>query len=287
MINNILQNGGYPLYPPGMELPVELTIRIFDFLTIQQLLLLLDNNDTRPSVINVIKSRLLHSKLNIDELKLLYNQELFRKIIIIFIIKELSKPSVSLYFVQNVYIHIDNYGVKNKINKMINDLYSSIFDIPPDRIINYYTELPIDELVIKIAYIRIYRIITIFLEKYPQGIIGKESFQNTPGVSYKFNITFTKMDSDNPIIKTYIIEPGYSNTDCNISTPDYIWQVLENCTFFILYEKLIRLVNSSFEYDYNLGKIQFMQVTHTINRNPDTGNIESFADSKTINSINV
>ena len=81
MIKNILQNGGNPLYPPGMALPVELTVRIFDFLSIQQLLLLLDNNDTRPSVITVIKSRLLHSKLNIDELKLLYNQKLFRKII--------------------------------------------------------------------------------------------------------------------------------------------------------------------------------------------------------------
>ncbi len=257
--HNILQKGGMPLYPIGNELPTELTIRIFEYLNIQQLLLLLDDDDTRAIAIDVIKKRLLYSKIDIKDLVLLYNHRLLRKIIILFILKELNKTSVSLLFVQDIYININNKGLKNKITQMINSLYVSMFDITPPTIIDLYTSMSVDINLIKISYIRIYRVIVEFFNKYPEGIIGREFYKTNPGTSYKFTIEFKKPD----ISKQYIIDTGNNNNECYISTPDYILSILENTTVLILFNKLVDLINNSFEYSYVLDKIDLMSVSHS------------------------
>jgi hypothetical protein len=279
-VNNILQKGGMPLYSnphAPYELPNELTIKIFEYLNIKQLLLLLYDDDTKFNAIDAIKQKLLHSKLDINDLVLLYNNRLLNKIIIMFILKELNKPSVSLLFVQDVYMNINNKGLKNKIIQMINNIYSSMFDIIPSTITDLYTSMPVDINLIKISYIRIYRIVQAFFDKYPEGIIGKEFYQTNPGTSYKFTIDFKKPE----YTKTYIIDPGYSNNDCYISTPDYIWQILEECTSLILFNKLFELINNSFEYSYVLDKLTLIAVLHS----PRTNTTESVTISQKIASF--
>jgi hypothetical protein len=275
-INKILQKGGLPLYPDSMELPVELTIRIFDFLTVEQLLLLLDDEDTRYSAISAIKNKLLYSKLDIETLLLLYNHPLFKKIIILFILKELNKQNVSLLFVQDIYMNFNNKGIRRKIRQMVDSLYNGMFDSLPQVITNLNGHI-VDNYLVKLAYIRIFIIVQAFFEKYPDGIIGTEVFNTEPGISYKFTIQFKKPE----YTKQYIIDPGNNNNDCYISTPDYIWQILEDCNLIMLYNKLVELINNSFEYFYVLDKVELFQVSHK----PKTETTESTTVSKIINTF--
>ncbi len=257
-INFILQKGGYPLFPPGYELPTELTLYMLEYLSVEQLLLLLNDDDTRPNVIHIIKKKMTNNRLTLDELVVLFNHPLFRKIVILYIIKELNKPNVSLLFVQNVYLKINNRGIRNKIILMINALYSSMFEVQPNIIIDIFTNFEVDLLLIKLAYIRIIRIVDGFISEYPEGIIGSQTYITNPGTSYNFEIEFTKPGS----IKTYIVDPGYHNNDCNISTPDYIWQIVEECSRISLYNKLVELINNSYEYSNVLNELKLKKVTH-------------------------
>ncbi len=257
-INNILQKGGSPLFPPGFELPVELSLHMLDYLTVTQLLLLLNDNDTRPSVIDVIKRKLINNRLDFEDLLVLFNHPVFKKIVILYIIKELNKPTVSLLFVQNAYLKIRNRGIKNKIILMINNLYASLFQSQPTDITDVFTGLTIDLLLIKLAYIRIIKTVDGFISQYPEGVIGTEIFNTKQGTSYKFIIEFTKPEYK----KTYIIYPGYSDNDCNISTTEYIWQIVENCSRVSLYNKLVELINNSYEYSYLLNEIKLKKITH-------------------------
>ncbi len=259
IINKILQHGGHPLYPEHLELPDELTIRIFEFLTIQQLLLLLDDDDTRYRAINAIRRKLLHHSkiIKINDLLLLFNHPLFRKIIILFIIKELKKPSVSLLFVQDVYINIKNKGIIKKIILMIDNLYYSMFSGEPPVITQLMNDTIVNPYIIKLSYIRIFKAITEFFEMYPEGIRGTQSNNN---ISYKFNIEFSKPEYS----KMYIITPGYTDGDCYISTVDYIWQILEESTPIMLYNKLVELINNSFEYSYILNSIELFRLNNTL-----------------------
>ncbi len=257
-INKILQQGGAPLYPEHLELPNELTIKIFEYLNIQQLLLLLNDDDTKLGAISAIKTKLLHSKLNINDLVLLYNHTLFKKIIIFFILKELNKTNVSLLFIQDVYINIKNKGLINKIKVIIDNLYYSMFAGEPPIINDLIYNNIVNAYLIKLSYIRIYKTISGFFEKYPNGIRGGNFIEINQGISYKFTIEFKKPENS----KIYIIEPSISNGDCYISTPIYIWQILEDCTNIMLYNKLVELINNSFEYSYLLNTIELIKVTH-------------------------
>ena len=127
------------------------------------------------------------------------------------------------------------------------------------NITDIYTGFTIDLLLIKIAYIRIIRIVDGFISEYPEGVIGYEIYSTRPGTSYNFEIEFTKPE----YTKTYIVDPGYSNNDCNISTPDYIWQIVEECSRISLYNKLVELINNSYEYSYLLSEIKLKKTTHT------------------------